>query len=317
MDLLTLGILAAISLGLIGYSLWPRPKNERDLVKRRLSGARQTDEATEIREKARESAAQQIVRKATPVLSKLILPSSDQEQNMLRVKLANAGFRQPQAQTVLLASKTVLAVAGVVLGCLAAISTGQPPTMLFGAAAFAAGLGFMLPNVWLGLAASNRKQKVREGLPDSLDLLVVSVESGLGLDAALKRVGEEMATVHTELSEEMRIATMETQMGIPRAEALENLARRCGLDEMRSLVSVIVQAEKFGTSIAKALRNQADSLRTKRRQAAEERAQKTAVKLMIPLVLFIFPAMGVVLGGPAVLKMVEALKNNPSLRGGH
>ena len=144
-------------------------------------------------------------------------------------------------------------------------------------------------------------------------MLVVSVESGLALDAALKRVGDEMMPVHPELSEELRIATMESQMGIPRAEALQNMADRTALAELRSLVSMIIQAEKFGTSVASALRNQAESLRVKRHQQAEERAQKTAVKLMIPLVLFIFPAMGVVLAGPAALKMLEALKNNPTL----
>ena len=150
-----------------------------------------------------------------------------------------------------------------------------------------------------------RSQKIRYGLPDTLDLLVVSVESGLALDAALKRVGEEMALVHPDISQEMRIATMESQMGIPRSEALENMARRCGVDEMRSLVTVVLQAEKFGTSIARALRNQGDAIRTKRRQAAEERAQKTAVKLMLPLVIFIFPAMGVVLAGPAALSSTD------------
>ena len=316
MDLLTLGILGAISLALILYSVLPRKGKQRDAVKRRLAGGRGFDETAEIRERARETAAQQLVRRASPVLSRLVLPQSDQEQTNLRTKLANAGFRQPHAQTVLLASKTVVAAVGLGLGLLVGFYSAQPLSMLLGIATFAAGIGFMLPNLWLGLAASSRKQKLRHGLPDTLDLLVVSVESGLALDAALKRVGEEMATVHTELSEEMRIATMESQMGIPRAEALENMSRRCGLDEMRSLVSVVLQAEKFGTSIARALRNQADSLRTKRRQAAEERAQKTAVKLMIPLVMFIFPAMGVVLGGPAVLRMIEAVKDNPSLGGG-
>jgi tight adherence protein C len=212
-----------------------------------------------------------------------------------------------------LASKTVLAGLGLVVGVAAAATLQHDLLVSFGVVAFAAGVGFMLPNLWLGMAITGRKQKVRYGLADSLDLLVVSVESGLALDAALQRVGEEMANVHPDLSEEMRIATMETQMGIPRAEALENMSRRCGLEEMRSLVTVVLQAEKFGTSIAKALRNQADSIRTKRRQAAEERAQKTAVKLMIPLVLFIFPAMGVVLGGPAALKMIQALKDNPAL----
>ena len=316
MDLITLVILAVLAAGLIGYSLWPNQSKEREAVKRRLSGARGADDSAEIRDKARESATQQFVRKATPMLSKLIMPQSDQEQNNLRTKLANAGYRHPQAQTVLLASKTVLAVIGLLVGIAGGVSLHQPAQMIFGMAAFAGGAGFMLPNAWLTLAASGRRQKLRYGLPDTLDLMVVSVESGLALDAAIKRVGEEMATVHPELSEEMRIATMETQMGIPRGEALENMARRTGIDEMRSLVSVVLQAEKFGTSIAKALRNQADSIRTKRRQAAEERAQKTAVKLMIPLVLFIFPAMGVVLGGPAVLKMIQALKDHPSLGGG-
>jgi tight adherence protein C len=316
MDLVALAIFGALAFGLVAYSLWPNRSKERDAVKRRLSGASGMDESVDIREKARETAAQQLVRRATPVLSRLVMPQSDQDQNNLRTKLANAGYRHPQAQTVLLASKTVLAVIGLLVGIAAGVSLGQPVQMIFGIAAFAAGGGFMVPNVWLMLAASGRRQKLRYGLPDTLDLMVVSVESGLALDAAIKRVGEEMATVHPELSEEMRIATMETQMGIPRGEALENMARRCGVDEMRSLVSVVLQAEKFGTSIAKALRNQADSIRTKRRQAAEERAQKTAVKLMIPLVLFIFPAMGVVLGGPAVLKMVQALKDHPSLGGG-
>jgi tight adherence protein C len=125
-----------------------------------------------------------------------------------------------------------------------------------------------------------------------------------------------MAAVHPELSEELRIATMESQMGLPRNEALSNMARRTGLDEVRSLVTVIVQAEKFGTSVARALRNQAESLRTKRRQKAEEKAQKTAVKLMIPLVMFIFPAMFVVLGGPAAINIMKALKDNPQLAGG-
>ncbi len=315
MEMLTLGILGAISVALVVYSLLPRKGGERDVVKRRLAGGRGIDETAQIREKARETATEQLVRRATPMLSKLIVPQSDQEQTNLRLKLANAGYRHPQAQTMLLASKTVVAGCGLVLGLLFSISSGQPISVALGIVAFGAGLGFMLPNFWLSLAASTRKQKIRDGLPDTLDLLVVSVESGLALDAALKRVGEEMAAVHSELSDELRIATMETQMGIPRAESLENMSRRCGVDEMRSLVSVVLQAEKFGTSVARALRNQADALRTKRRQAAEERAQKTAVKLMLPLVMFIFPAMGVVLGGPAVLRMIEAVRDNPALGG--
>ena len=139
--------------------------------------------------------------------------------------------------------------------------------------------------------------------------MVISVEAGLGLDAAIQRVAKELQHVHVELSEEFVITTMETQMGVRRGEALENMAERSGLTEMKSLVAVINQAEKFGTSIARTLRNQADAMRVKRRQRAEERAQKTAVKLMIPLILFIFPAMMIVLGGPAMIKLVAGLNS--------
>ncbi len=315
-NLITLGGLTALAIGLIIYSVLPRKQDDRDVVRRRLAGQRGADEAAEIRDRARASASAQLVKRAAPMLNKIVMPTSDEEQTNLRVRLANAGFRQPQAQTLFLASKSVCAVVGVVAGLAAGLSAQWSAAMIAGAAAFGAGAGMMLPGIWLSLAVGNRMTKLRNGLPDTLDLLVVSVEAGLALDAALKRVGEEMASVHSDLSDELRIATMETQMGLPRNEALSNMARRTGLDEVRSLVSVITQAEKFGTSVARALRNQATALRTKRRQRAEEKAQKTAVKLMIPLVMFIFPAMFVVLGGPAAINIMKALKENPQLMGG-
>lgn len=315
-NLLTLGILAGLALALIIYSLLPRKRGERDVVKRRLWGRRGTDEEAQIRAQARESATSELVRKAAPMLSKLVMPASDEAQSNMRLKLAGAGFRRPQAQTLFLASKSGLAVVGLVVGVVIGLTMHWQLVSVAGVATFCAGTGLMLPDLWLMAAISGRKQKIRYGLPDTLDLLVVSVESGLALDAAFKRVGDEMSPVHPELSEELRISTMETQMGLRRNEALENLAKRTGLDEMRSLVSVIVQAEKFGTSIARALRNQADSMRVKRRQAAEEKAQKTAVKLMLPLVLFIFPAIAVVVAGPAAISALRAWQTNPSLGGG-
>lgn len=315
-NLWTLGLLGLLAAGLVIYSLLPRKGEERDAVKRRLKGRRGVNEEAEIRAQARESAASEIVRKAAPALSRLVMPTSDAEQTKLRLKLANAGFRHPQAQMTFLASKTILAVIGLALGLVGGLSSDLKLTSLLGLVALCAGGGLMLPDFWLGLAASSRREKIRHGLPDTLDLLVVSVEAGLALDAALKRVGEEMAPVHPELSEEMRIATMEAQMGLRRQEALENMSRRAGVDEVRSLVSVIVQAEKFGTSIARALRNQADALRVKRRQVAEEKAQKTAVKLMIPLVLFIFPAIAVVVAGPAAISALRAWQHNAALGGG-
>lgn len=306
MDMLSIGILLLIALGLILYSVMPRKWEGRDAVKRRLEGRRNLKQADETTERTRDSATQTLVRRATPMLSRLVMPVSDTEQPRLRAKLTQAGYRAPHAQTLFLASKTALLALGIVAAGVVAASLGYDLKGIVACVMFAGGIGFIAPGIWLGAVIKSRQDKIRRGLPDILDLLVVSVESGLALDSALKRVGEEMARVHAEASEEFRIANMESQMGIPRGEALENLAIRVGLDELRSLVSVIAQAERFGTSIAKALRNQANAMRTKRRQQAEERAQKTAVKLMIPLVLFIFPAMGVVLAGPAAIRLMEA-----------
>ncbi len=314
-QVVTLSVLGVLAAGLIIYSLMPRKKGDRDVIKRRLLGRGGVDGDADSRAQARGSAREEFVRRATPVLSKIIMPTSEEEQNNLRFKLASAGYRHPQAQTVLLASKSIIAVLGLVLGGIGGIVGGMQIAMAAGLAAFCAGAGLMLPDLWLSMASGSRKEKIRNGLPDTLDLLVVSVEAGLGLDAALKRVGDEMAVVHADLSDELRITTMETQMGLQRGDALKNMARRTCLEEVNSLVSIIVQAEKFGTSIAKALRNQADSLRVKRRQAAEERAQKTAVKLMVPLVLFIFPAMGVVLGGPAIIQFMRNWMDNPAVAG--
>jgi tight adherence protein C len=306
MDMLSIGILVVIAVALVGYSVFPRRGEGRDAVKRRLEGRRSVDEAQQIRQAAKTSATETLVKRATPMLSKLVMPASDEAQSQLRAKLTQAGYRARHAQTVFLASKTAVLVLGVIVGAVVGTSMGYDLKGTLACVLFAGGAGFMLPGFWLGMAIKSRQDKIRCGLPDVLDLLVVSVESGLALDSAIKRVGEEMARVHREVSEEFRIATMETQMGIPRGEALDNMAVRVDLDELRSLVSVIAQAERFGTSVAKALRNQGNAMRVKRHQQAEERAQKTAVKLMIPLVLFIFPAMGIVLAGPAGIRLMEA-----------
>jgi len=212
-----------------------------------------------------------------------------------------------------LASKTVFAVLFGVIAVVYVFSKGSTLGMGAGIIMIAVGMGFLAPDLWLSSAISKRKEKIRNGLPDTLDMLVISVEAGLGLDAAFQRVGDDMKAVHEVLAEELQLVTFEAQMGVPRSEALMGFALRTGLDEVRSLVAIINQADRFGTSIARALRNQSDALRVKRRQAAEERAQKTAVKLMAPLILFIFPAILVVLAGPAALKMIEALKNTPGL----
>jgi tight adherence protein C len=298
---------------MIIYSLWPKGDEEEEAVLRRMKGQKATDDVDQKRT-SRAAAATDFVKKVAPIAVRPVMPKSDEEMSNLRVRLSNAGFRHESVVTFFLASKTLL---GIGLGALALFftwSAGHETQRIFGISACLAGVGFMLPHIWLWLATKERSQKIRDGLPDSLDLMVISVEAGLGLDAAVQRVGDEMAAVHPELAEEFTITTLETQMSVPRAEALEHMATRTGVSEIKSLVAIVTQAERFGTSVAKALRNQADSMRTKRRQAAEERAQKTAVKLMIPLVVFIFPAMGVVLAGPAALQMIRTLSSTPGLQ---
>jgi tight adherence protein C len=309
-EVIIIGILVVISIGLILYALLPSAREQKQTVLRRLSGKKAVDERAALQKKAKASAARRFADKLAPRLAK---PGSEQTVNNLKLKLANAGLRSEGYPALFVASKTVLGLGLGGLTFLLATGSGHPMSRVLGLAGMLGGLGFVLPNIWLWLATKQRQEKIRYGLPDSLDLLVVSVEAGLGLDAALQRVGDEMKTVHPEVSEEMTTTTLETQMGVPRAEALQNMAARIGVTEVRSFVAVITQAERFGTSVAKALRSQADAMRIKRRQTAEERAQKTAVKLLGPLILFIFPAIFVVLAGPAALKLIRTLGANSSL----
>lgn len=306
-ELITMLVLFGVSAALVIYGLVPRGTGK-DLIRRRMEGKGDATDPAKIKERAKEATTTRLVRKATPMLTRLIMPVSDSEQTQLRQKLTQAGYRTKQAQTVYLASKTAMLAFCSISALATAMSMGYEIKMLVAITVFAGGMGFVLPGMWLSMAIRSRQDKIRRGLPDILDLLVVSVEAGLALDTAFKRVGEEMTQVHADAADEFKISTRETQMGIPRSEALENLAQRVGLDELRALVSVISQAERFGTSVARALRNQGEAMRTKRRQEAEERAQKTAVKLMIPLVLFIFPAMFVVLAGPAAIRLASAFK---------
>lgn len=168
-------------------------------------------------------------------------------------------------------------------------------------------IGFYLPNFWLRRKVDRRKEKILRGLPDALDLMVVCAEAGVGLDAAIQRVGEEMKLANRPLSEEFRLLNLELRAGKQRRDALKNLALRTDLDDVRSLVTLLVQTERFGTSIAQALRVHSDSMRTKRFQRVEEVAAKLPVKLLFPLIFFIFPSLFVVILGPAILKVYRTL----------
>ena len=313
MSLYLLGAMVVVSIALVVYALWPRSDQEGETIKRRMTGRKAQAQVRAVRQKAAESVAKRVMKTVAPIAVRPVMKQDAEEMSKLRMRLAMAGYHSENAPTTFLASKTVVAICFGAAAAGFAWAKGYPLPTAVGVIMIGAGMGFLAPDLWLKSGISKRMEQIRHGLPDTLDMLVISVESGLGLDAAFQRVGEEMHGVHPVLSEEIQLITLETQMGIPRAEALTNLATRTGLDEVRSLVAIINQAERFGTSIARALRNQSDALRVKRRQAAEERAQKTTVKLMAPLILFIFPAILVVLAGPAALKMIETLSNTPGL----
>jgi tight adherence protein C len=169
----------------------------------------------------------------------------------------------------------------------------------------AAVLGFMLPEMWLLWKIKKRQHRLRMALPDGLDLLVICVEVGLGLDQSILRVAQELRIVHPELSEELQMVNLEMRVGKSRLDALRELARRTGLDELKALVAMLIQTERFGTSIAQSLRVYSDDLRTRRRQRAEEMSAKTTVKMVPPLVFFIFPALLVVILGPAIIALMR------------
>ncbi len=229
-------------------------------------------------------------------------PKSAKELGTLRLRLVQAGYRRDEALTIFFGIRVAFALA---LFSLFASSVFARPNITFALGAL--GLGYILPGMVLARLAKRRAHRIRLSLADALDLLVVSVEAGLGLDQALTRVGTELAFAYPELSDELRLINLELRAGKPRAEALRNLADRTGVDDLSSLVTMLIQTDKFGTSVAQSLRVYSETLRTKRRQRAEEAAAKTGVKMVFPLVTCIFPAIWVVTIGPAAIKFITVL----------
>ena len=229
-------------------------------------------------------------------------PQSRSEMGKLQQRLVTAGYRTHEAVAVFFGIR--LGCALVVFALLATPIIMKPNLIV---ALFGCALAYLLPSMALGRLAKRRQHRIRLGLPDALDLLVVSVEAGLGLDQAIQRVGTELDFAHPELSEELRLINLELRAGKARVDALRNLAERTGVDDIISLVAMLVQTDKFGTSVAQSLRVHSETVRTKRRQRAEEAAAKTGVKMVFPLVFCIFPAIYVVTIGPAVLKFIEVI----------
>ena len=215
--------------------------------------------------------------------------------------MLRAGYRSPEATLAIQGMRILTPIAFVLMVLVFGLYHSNP----FFVFLFVIVLGYMLPEMWLLWKIKKRQRKLRLALPDGLDLMVVCVEVGLGLDQSLLRVAQELRIVHPELSEELQMVNLEMRVGKTRLDALRELARRTGIDELKSLVAMLIQTERFGTSIAQSLRVFSDDMRTRRRQQAEEMSAKTTVKMVPPLVFFIFPALLVVILGPAIIVLMR------------
>ena len=255
-----------------------------------------------------------MLEKASPALSRPLQPKNELEASKLKQRLAHAGFRGEAAASIFLGLKLIGLAVGFILGGGAMIFSKGLTLDAGMYTVFIAGLAFYLPELGLWYLGSQRKEAIFLGLPDALDLMVVCVESGLGLDQAMRKVADEMKHTYRIIAEEFALCNFQLQMGRRRTEVLHELGYRTGVDDVRALAAILIQADKFGSSIAQALRVQSDSMRVRRSQLAEERAAKTAVKLIFPLVLFIFPAIFIVLVGPAAITMVNEMF--PAMSGG-
>jgi tight adherence protein C len=248
-----------------------------------------------------------LIAKASPSLSAPLKPKTEEDESKLKIRLQNAGYRSENAVTIFLGTKFLMLMIGFVAGggSLAWFKGLTTEAGMYTVAV--AGIAFYLPDVIVWFSKKGRQDNIFYGLPDALDLMVVCVEAGLGLDQAMRKVSEEMKKSYRVLADEFALCNLQLQMGRARNEVLHELGVRTGVDDLKALAAILIQADKFGSSVAQALRVQSDSMRTRRSQMAEEKAAKTAVKLIFPLVIFIFPAIFVVLVGPAAITMINEM----------
>lgn len=306
------GATAAAVWWLLDFFAGHKPRAEERLEELREPNTRKSDLLRDG--KGNKSAMSKVLDMASPALSKPLQPKSAEEVSKARAKLNQAGFRGSKAPEIFWAMKMVGLAGGFLIGGGAvALTRGFDIDTI----TYAGGIGlgmFFLPEIIIYLVTKSRQDNIFYGLPDALDLMVVCVEAGLGLDQAMRKVAEEMKKAYRVIAEEFGLCNLQLQMGRARNEVLHDLGARTGVDDLKALAAILIQADKFGSSVAQALRVQSDSMRTRRRQMAEEKAAKTAVKLIFPLVLFIFPAIFVVLVGPAAITMINELF--PSMNGG-
>ncbi|MFZ0635422.1 MAG: type II secretion system F family protein [Candidatus Acidiferrales bacterium] len=248
------------------------------------------------------SRSKEVVEKTLTSVGQL-LPASEAELSQKRAQLIRAGIRNPAAVLMVRGIGILLPFIMLALVFFTGLYRWNPFLILI--TAFV--IGYLAPDLFLRWKVRQRQTSLRLALPDALDLLVICVESGLGLDQAMMRVSQELRVAHPDLSDELQLVNLEMRVGKTRLEALRGLADRTGVDDIRALVAMLVQTDRFGTSVAQSLRIHSEDLRTRRRQRAEEKAAKTTVKMVPPLVFFIFPALMIVILGPAVITVVRVL----------
>ncbi len=286
----------ALGISLLGMKLWVRPKEAIE----RVTGAGMT--ADEHMPAHPSLAFRELLQRLGTVI-----PASPKDANVIQKRLIRAGFRTPNAMKILYGAKAFFVVVFPVVMLMLVSSSAAPSENKFLAVAASAAAGFFGPNEYVKIMAKRRQKAVRRGLPNALDLLVVCVESGLGLDQAIVQVAKELEHAHPEIAEEFTIVNLELKAGNRRADSLRNLAERTGVDDLRKLVAVLIQADRFGTGVAQSLRAHADYMRVQARQIAEEKAAKLGVKLIFPIFFCILPSLFVVTVGPIAVRIVREL----------
>jgi len=298
MFLLTILIFILVAAGgsLLGVKFWIRPKEAIE----RVTGA------TVVEQEEAPVHPSLVFRDVLQRLGNLI-PASPKDVTVMQRRMIRAGIRNPNALKYLYGAKVVLAVTLPIIAAAFVAGSDSDPSNKFITIAAAGAIGFLGPNEYVNLKAKKRQKEISRGLPNSLDLMVVCVESGLGLDQAILQVSKELEHAHPDISEEFALVNLELKAGKRRVEALRNLSERTASDDLKKLVAVLIQADRFGTGVAQSLRAHSDFMRVQARQIAEEKAAKLGVKLVFPIFFCILPSLFVVTVGPVAVKIVREL----------
>jgi tight adherence protein C len=289
-------VFLVLTIAALGMKFWVRPKEAME----RVSGSVMTPN---------DSAPSHPSLALAELLKKWgnLLPANPKDVTTMQRRLIRAGYRNENALKILYGAKIFFAVTLPLLATLAVANSASDPANKFLFVLAAVAMGFFGPNEWVKIKSQRRQKQLQRGLSNGLDLLVVCVESGLGLDQAVVQVAKELEHAHPEISEEFTMVTLEMKAGKRRVEALRNLAERTGVDDLKKLVAVLIQADRFGTGVAASLRGHADFMRVQARQIAEEKAAKLGVKLVFPIFFCILPTLFVVTVGPVAVKIVREL----------